>query len=57
MKITEILQSNGYPKNFIQQVKERPPRPPTNNEQVMQRYVSTPYIRGTSERVNRIMKP
>ena len=57
----DILKDNGYPRNFVSNVKENLQQRPQNllSDQLNPRkkYISTPYIKGTSERVSRLMKP
>ena len=57
-KIKEILKENGYPRKFLikQHQNQEPSQPSTSDNLRQRRYVSVPYIKGTSERASRILK-
>ena len=57
-KIKEILKENGYPRKFLikQHQNQEPSQPSTSGNLRQRRYVSVPYIKGTSERASRILK-
>ena len=53
--VRQALKENNYPKRFVNNVIENIKTPIDENVNLEKpRYISAPYIRGTSERVNRI---
>ena len=55
-KVKNTLQKNGYPSAFINSATENS-NSTSQNQQDRVKYVGAPYIKGSSERVARILKP
>ena len=56
-KITNLLKNNGYPISFTNSIINRVPRNVVHmNDASRTKYISAPYIKGTSERVGRTLR-
>ena len=56
-KITNLLENNGYPISFTNSIINRVPHNVVHmNNASRTKYISAPYIKGTSERVGRTLR-